>query len=300
MAVCFVLPLHPKHNILARETIDFLTLQKDPPNLFIVFSNIKERDDFARADDEQLHFLHFIITTANPNNGMLSPISYKKWFALHYIFNNFPDQHDFAIIIDAEIKFVKENFHVAHIYERCQYIFENKKYYGGRPNKGIFGEALGKINHDSLNIFKSQDNNNESIQRVLYETDNLDIYIWYSDLNVYKMSNLPHFLNCIKYDDDIGFRISYETFDYLVYQFYNIIFHDFKVVDTTELIEFKWSLEMFYPSSTDTLQRLENNGYRFSFVWYYAFIDQNLREWFIQHGVFLLYHTDRCNRIPWT
>ena len=112
------------------------------------------------------------------------------------------------------------------------------------------------------------------------------MYFWWSDLPVYKRTDLNHFLNMINYDN-----IVWAHFDYVIYQYYLILYHDFKIINTTPITNIRWSLEHLNTNDSDILNKLVDIKYGFSWNTKRMY---NLNNSFIdsQKG-FLIYHLDR-------
>jgi hypothetical protein len=224
--------------------------------------------------------------------NLVGVITFKKWYGLDYILKNYSDCFDYIITTDAEVQFIDDNFDVNHIYSRCQYIFDNKKFYGGRFDTNDHQYIL-TVNQDSFNTLRLV--SEQQRQKLMSETDDLHIYLWMSDLNVYRVSDLGPFMECIQFDNsEIQHRLSYEAFDHIAYQFYCIMFLDFNVVDVSSLIGYPWLLESYLTDSKEPFIKLQKEGYKISWVWHKCFnASEGLRSWLRDNGVFMIYHLDR-------
>jgi hypothetical protein len=118
------------------------------------------------------------------------------------------------------------------------------------------------------------------------EGKNFTLYFWWSDLPVYRTADIIPFFKMICYDS-----IVWEHFDYIIYQYYLILCHDFKIIDTTPITNINWSLEMLFTDNIDILNKLVDINYGFSWNTKRLY---NLNKEFIngQKG-FLIYHLDR-------
>jgi hypothetical protein len=93
----------------------------------------------------------------------------------------------------------------------------------------------------------------------------------------------------IKYNNN--YNLMREQFDYLIYQYYLILYDEFQIIDTTPITKINWSLEGLYTDNIDTLTSLININYGFSWN-NIKFYDLNQDFVKSQKG-FLLYHLDR-------
>jgi hypothetical protein len=285
----FLTPLHPKHFGFGYQILNHH--YNYGIKHFFVFSCPAEYDVFVSASNPE-HNKNMIPIITNEITNLAGAITFKKWYGLHYILNHYSDRFDYIITTDAEIDFVHHNFDADHIYSRCQYIFENKKFYGGRFDTNHNRHIL-NVNHESLNMLRLVAEKDR--QKLMTETDDLRIYLWMSDLTVYRVSDLGPFMECIQFDDcEIQNRLSYEAFDHIAYQFYCIMFIDFKVVEISSLTGYPWSLESYFTDSTEPFRKLQEEGYRISWVWHRCFnATEQLKNWLIENGVFMIYHLDR-------
>lgn len=281
----FLTPLHPKHFQFGYHILRHY--DKYGIKHCFIFSTEEEYQLFlSGCEYDVLHHMIPIVITHNIDH-VISIVTFKKWYGLYYIHQHYSDEYDYIITTDAEIDFIEENFDPKHIYSRCEYIFENKKFYGGRFDHHHC--YLSRINNHSLYTLQ-----NIPYDLVFKETDDLKIYLWMSDLNVYRVSDLGHFFECIQFDHHIQHRISYEVFDHATYQFYCILFHGFTVIDTTAITNYKWSLECFSADDMTPFYELYEQGYQFSCVWHKTLNhNETVKKWLIEKGVFMIYHLDR-------
>ena len=117
-------------------------------------------------------------------------------------------------------------------------------------------------------------------------TEDYKIYTWWSDLPVYKKKHLNDFFNKINYDN-----IIFEHFDYIIYQYYLILDHHFKVINSdTGLIVFTLSL-ISIEDDMNQLNKLKELKYGFSFI--PASIFNRNKQFLIDNGTFLINNLDR-------
>lgn len=296
--VAFVIPLHPKHFCHAYSHLQFQYEFKKQLNIFYVFSSDQDYNLFMTllTKNNHSHLESLVNPIIIPTIHTPGIITFKKWYALSYIKLNY-DFFEYVITIDAEIKFLEENTNDQHIFDRCKYIFTNKKFYGGQFDI-IQQTYLKTVNTACLETLQSNPYNSNKIRN---ETKDLAIYLWWSDLNVYQLSDIDHFFDCIGYDYIQWDVFSYDVFDHIVYQYYCIVYHNFQVIDMTSILKYKWSIEKYQTDQIENLDNLLKYGYKFSIVWHRAFeTNVDIKKWYIKNGVFILYHLDRVDQTPFT
>jgi hypothetical protein len=85
-------------------------------------------------------------------------------------------------------------------------------------------------------------------------------------------------------------NIKYEQYDYIIYQYYLVIFHKFEIINTTPITKLNWSFERLCTTDTNILNNLLDIKYGFSWNNKEMY---NLNKNFIEsHGGFLVYHLD--------
>jgi hypothetical protein len=220
-------------------------------------------------------------------------VTFKKFFALKQFINS---KYDYIICCDAEIDILCHNFTNENINNKIQNIFNNKKIYAGDTSKnemegevtcniiqmtGEQCEIACNITQISANLFPDKD---EFLKNV---TKNFTLYFWWSDLPVYRRTDIPQFLNMINYDNIVFYH-----FDYIIYQYYLILCHGFEIINTTPITKLNWSLEFLHRvNDIDILNKLIDIGYGFSWNTLKTYQQhENVIE--LQKG-FMLYHLDR-------
>ena len=78
-----------------------------------------------------------------------------------------------------------------------------------------------RVTEASANIFP---NNIDVLKNI---TKNFTMYFWWSDLPVYRTSDIIPFFNMINYEN-----ILWEHFDYIIYQYYLILYDEFEIFNT--------------------------------------------------------------------
>ncbi len=257
----FIIPVAPKHfEYLAR------FLRSNPwKNTFVVFSSIDNYNNFECKDK-------CIPLFASCEEG--SVVNYKKFEGLKQAVK--AGGFKYFIVCDAEVEVVASNFNTSTIMTSLDRFFENKTIFAGDiANSKVGRQILPVVMAGSIYIFKNKDDQN----KLMDLTNNFRLYTWWSDIPVYAAEHLAAFFDSI--DES---RLSHESFDHLVYQYYLLLYHDFKIIQIPEL---KWSLELF----NGDFAELEKHGVHYNWVAKYSY--QQNPEYFNEHGTYLLYHLDR-------
>lgn len=267
-SVALIIPLYQPHFHFIYNLIDIM--YKNTENiidLFIVFSNEEDYNLFEKKDK-----INKIIIPHINTNGI---INFKKFYALDQLKNN--EKYDYFIVCDAEILIIPTNFTESNILNKINKIYENKIIYAGISNYDKFFS----INKKCTELF-----NKESYNKLSNITNDFTLYFWFSDLSVYKREYLIDFLNKIKYDN-----INYYHFDYIIYSYYLILYHNFYIKNITEIINHNMSLETYNTNNQEDLIKLKTIGYGFSFINPQLWLAHS--NFLIQEGTFLIYHLDR-------
>ena len=265
--IALIIPIHPKHYNFIYNLIDTINQNsKNNIDIFLIFSNNHDYDIFDRKD--------FIKKIILPPINTKNIVSYKKFYCLELLKNE--EKYDYFIVCDAEINIIPENFNKKNILNKIENIYNNKIEYAG------INGSLKRIIKESASIFI----NNEDIDKLKDITNDFELYYWWSDLPVYKRNHLTDFFSKICYDD-----INWHHFDHKVYLNYLILYHDFSILNLSNLINHNWSLESYNTNNKEYLNILKNNNYGFSWVTPH-FLNNN-KDFLIKEGCFLLYHLDR-------
>ena len=265
--VAFCIPIHPPKYQYIYDLILKLENNNILIDIFLIFSS--EFDYNAFIFKEKIKPL-IVYEELNIN----SIITFKKFFGLKKLSSS---KYDYLICCDSEIDIIPNNFTYDNINEKIKNIYTNKNIYAGNTTCPVCCH----INKTSANLFP---NDFLKIQNI---TDNFNLYFWWSDLPVYKKSHIDDFFNSIASYDNI----IYYHFDYIIYQYYLILNHDFKIVNTTPITNINFSLELLNTQDENILNKLLDINYGFS--WNSKLIcDTNLK--FIKtHGGVIIYHLDR-------
>ena len=265
MKFCFIIPIHIKHYNYIYNLLNLIDANKIEVDIYLVFSNESDYNIFNKKDKTKN------IVMPNINTPTPSIVTYKKFYALNQLKDN--PNYDYFIVCDAEISIIPENFNEENILNKINKIYENKTIYGGEVDIN----CIKNITQSSTYSIFGGDKLKET-------THNYNLYIWWSDLPVYKREYLSHFLSLIDYN-----KIT--QFDHIIYLYYLILHHDFNILNITPLVNHTWSLESYNTRNVIHLNILKNHNYGFSFITPQLY--NNNEEFLKKEGSFLLYHLDR-------
>lgn len=262
--IAILIPIHPPRYHFMYNLLTKLKNENISIDIYLVFSN--------ETDYHMFHMKNEIrpIVISNPfiSNSI---VTFKKFYGLKELANS---KYDYIICCDSEIDIIPKNFTSENINQKIKEIFHNKNIYAGDCS-GIWVTNLIK---EAAAFFPDK---YEALKEL---TNNFTLYFWWSDLPVYRRTDINPFLTMIQQD-----KIC--EFDYLIYQCYLMLVHDFKIINTTPITKLQWSFENLFTNNTDILNNLIRIKYGFSWVNknFYS-INKDFIE--AQKG-FLVYHLDR-------
>lgn len=264
--IAFLIPIHPPNYHFIYNLINKCKNNIIEVDIYLVFSNNTDYEIF----DMKNHIKPIICDPYKRN----SIVTYKKFYGLKQLANSI---YDYIICCDSEIDILCNGFTNDNINNKIEQIFNNKKIYAGDTS----GHGLTKrITETSANLFPEK---YEFLKKI---TNDFTLYFWWSDLPVYKRADIIPFLKIINYDN-----IIWEHFDYIIYQYYLILYHEFEIINTTPITNIYFSLENLLTDNINVLNKLVDIGYGFSWnnkIMYE--LNKNFIE--LQKG-FLIYHLDR-------
>jgi hypothetical protein len=263
--VAFVIPIYPPHYDFIYNLLNKCTNNDIEVDIFLVFSNNKDYDSFTMKNK-----IHPIICDSLMTNSI---ITYKKFFGLKHLANS---KYDYIICCDSEIDIICDNFTNQIINNKIDNIFTNKKIYAGHTEDSM----ILTITQMSANIFP------DKIELLKDVTKDYKLYFWWSDLPVYRRDHIIPFFNVINYEN-----ITWYHFDYIIYQYYLILYHGFEIINTTPITNVKWSLEKLSTSDIDVLNKLVDINYGFS--WNSKKMYEINKNFIDSQKGFLIYHLDR-------
>lgn len=212
--VCFLMPIYPNHYVFAKNFINsFLANDLDKQaDLAFIFSNKKDRDLFNKINGSG-YFKEIILDKSYKDSAI---VNIKKFYGLYKL----QDLYEYIIIIDAETEIIKN----VNVYEICKKFYKNKALYG---NKTI--RDFTKIHNESLAILKDYMDTTK--------LENLKHYFWFNQPCIYKTNFVKDFFHLTKLNEDLN-RLTWESFDYIVFGFYLMLQCDFKIIDCEVIADF--------------------------------------------------------------
>jgi len=265
--VALVIPIHPSHFEYLYRIINNL----NNIDLFLIFSSVEDYKLFKMKDKIKPIIVNVPPEKQTKETGI---INVKKLLGLKQLMNT---NYEYFILCDAEIEIIKNNFNKNNILSKIKNIFDSKIIYSGPTNS----EGEMNIIRTAANVFDPKE-----IEKIKNETKDFNLYFWYSDLPVYKKEHLKDFLKKI----DI-MKLSYHHFDYLLYQYWLILNHGFKIYNYKDLINHKSGLEFYETDKMEDLNKLKNINFGFSFV-NKKLYDKN-KDYLSKIGTFIIFNLDR-------
>lgn len=252
--IAFIIPVHPpKYDYL----YNFINQVKDVFDLYVVFSNESDYNEFLLKEKIR----PIIIMEPIPTSREV--VTLKKFYGLKRLMNS---HYDYFMVYDAETDIIPHNFTVENVTSKVEKIFADKQFYSA-PNvyQNFAHESALSFNPKEYSIIESV-------------TNHFNSYLWFGDIPVYRKTDLPNFFKYIK-------GKPYNNFDHMIYQYYLIVFENFKIIDATVFLE-------WIKSITDTqVEHLKNIGYGFGHINHHLFFSNP--KFFLDHGTFIIYNTDR-------
>ena len=272
--VAIIIPIHPPKKKYLIELLKTYVSNKEYLDIFLVFTSIEDKLFFSDILTPEI----YVITLDNNVDlnilqKNISFINFKKIYALNYLSLNF--DYTYSICMDCDAYFLD----MKNIYSICERFCIKKEVYGTKPTQqniiGVpmackeFIEKYSNTKHDNLDI---------------------DTYFWFSQIPIYDMNLCKKFLNFININNkDIMNNVTFSTFDYIIYMYYCVIYHNYKIVDLNNLNIYtsflpQWSLECTIDNKI-MKQLLDNN---IEINWQ----SHNLKD-VINDNICIIYHTDR-------
>jgi len=270
--VCLLIPIHPPHYHYMYNLINKLQSNNIDIDIFLIFSSESDYEIFTMKG-----YIKPIIVDEPIN--LNSIITMKKFHGLQKMIN---EENEFIICIDSEIDIIPENVSSENISKKITQIFSNKKLYAGKNGSNL----TRGVNESSARLFKND------FERLKSLTSDFTLYSWWSDLPVYRKSDLPDFFEVIKYNEN-KYKLEWGQFDYVIYQYYLVLKYNFEIINTTPITNLDWSLELLKNENHNILNSLLSIGYGYSWINKELYVSN--KDFVESHGGFLIYHLDRYN-----
>lgn len=268
VAQCALLiPIHEKH---FHYLYDLIPKIENIIPLYLIFSDEEQLNNFKMKDK----VIPFIFSEKSS-----SIVTDKKFYGLKKLINS---NHKYIIVCDAEIDIIPENFTMNNIIKKCSDIFNNKIIYGGEVD--IKKIIINDIIDTSSSVFKNK-NDIEKLRNIIRQNERL-IYTWWSDLPVYQIDHLTDFFNKINTNN-----YNWNHFDNMIYNFYLLLYKDFKLINITKELGISNSLESYVPQNIDYINKLKDIKYSFSYISHTFF--NKYKELMIKEKTLFIYHLDR-------
>lgn len=264
--IAILIPIHPPNYHYMYNLINKLKEHDIHIDICLVFSNNTEYDRFTMKNE-----IKPIVCEPFETKSI---ITYKKFFGLKHLADS---KYEYIVCCDSEIDIIPTNFTSENMNNKIKQIFDTKTIYAGDTN----GNCLTKrITKNCASLFP------EKMKYLEDVTKNFTLYFWWSDLPVYRRADIHPFLNMITYD-----AIIWDHFDYIIYQFYLILYHGFEIINTTPITKLQWSIETLLTNDINILNKLLDINYGFSWS-RRSFYNLN-KEFIESQKGFLIYHLDR-------
>jgi hypothetical protein len=249
-------------------------------DIFIVFSNQSHYEQFQLKDhikpiiiDSHKNMLN---TTLVHGNMLPSIVTHKKFSGLKQLMDS---KYDYFIVCDSEIDIIPEHFTNDNILEKIKNIFTRKQLYAGDFHENTWGI---NITTNCAKLFKGDD-----YDKIRSITNNFKYYTWFSDIPVYRRTDLPGFFEKINDSD-----LNWYQFDHIIYQYYLIVTENYELINTSPITNQTGnSLEYLHINSEEILNKLADLGYGFGWLSKYTF-DYH-PTYFLAKKTFIIFHIDR-------
>ena len=203
MTTAVMAPLYERDLELGRNFVKAYNDFYDGLNLFLVFSDQSEVDNFKC----NYNYQYFVCT--EKLDVSKKPISQKKIFGVREIFKC--TDFDKVMVVDID------SLPIANVdLDECaNYNVERKKIYASpSTNHSI----INKVGRDCANRFFSP----QDVQKLEKITKGFTLYFWFNEIPIYERKHFLPFLEYINYSKTMD-RLLYTTFDYIIYVFYLLI-----------------------------------------------------------------------------
>jgi len=283
MNIAFVIPIHPPKYNYIYNLIEKFKKYNIKIDIYLIFSSQNDYNAFNMKSD-----IHYFIASFDlklDDNGRTPIVTCKKFFALKQLCNS--TEYDYFICCDSEIDIIPENFTCKNLNDKIENIFNNKLIYAGNlkdnpPNLAHIIPPANNVNKKSAKLLLSYYDKLKTI------TDDFNLFFWWSDLPVYRKTDLIDFFNTINinnYQD-----MQYEQFDYIIYQYYLIIKHNFKIINHSLLTNCYYSLEYLWDTDINMMHKLSD--LKVGFSWCSKRVYEHNRDFLLAKKLCIIFHID--------
>jgi hypothetical protein len=267
----FIIPLHPKHYDFGYAIVSQLT--NADVDLYFIFTNLEEKNLFETNLQTSSNFNYLILDSfidLSIPQKTNSFVGIKKFFGLYSLY----DKYDYISWPDSEIKFIKtDNF-----YEMMKNIVDNKTIVGGKTTDS---KSLNII-HDSLTQLTDV-SYHEKLKELSHD---FSVYTWWSNVPVVDCKHAKHFLEWINFDSTtLENRISWNVFDDITYNFFCILFYNYKL---EVLPEHGFSLE---GANSQVIKHVNENICKLYWITQSTYNEDP--SYYDNKNFYMLYHLDR-------
>jgi hypothetical protein len=251
-------------------------------NLCFVFTNHADKQLFINEVCKGQNFSCLsIILEDRFTLNQLESLSEKRIFPTFKKFvaiDELKTQFDFLICIDSETILLTNDWSSI-----CNKLLNRKIWFGGSLTSTMTAEKK-IIQSSATELVPPVDQ--EKIKHLAFD---YNFYNWWWDIPVYFSSNVGAFLNWINWYDTEAIinRLSWYSFDHLIYQFYTVLHQGFKFVKVNEVIH---SLEF---SNVDVYQYVKENFEAPTWINCLSFL-QNA-SFTKENNMAAIYHMDRVS-----
>lgn len=208
---CIVAPIHePYFYSYGMDFVKSYNKWFDDDHLFLVFSSENEKIKFKQIAGNLKYQSIVCDEVLGP-----SPITQKKYFGIKKIYES--TSFNYVGCFDVDTLFI--------CHKEYDTLFKNFI-----SRKTFFCSKITGLKHVQNIVKYPASFYSESDQEQLrYLTNNFLYYFWFNDVPVYERESYCSFLKYINYEQQFH-RLTYETFDYILYGYYMSLKHDFKLI----------------------------------------------------------------------
>lgn len=207
--ICFLMPIYPPHYPFAQNFLNSIKKFKMDKQVDVnfIFTNEEERVQWTEGGDFNLILPPDCRLFYLPK-GI---INIKKFWALDQL----KDLYEYIIVLDAETAIIKN----IDLYQVCTDYFNDKILLGNN-----YVDSSGTIDYIKNNCKRFFRNENQ-----ISKLDS-NLYLWFNQPCIYKTDHLRDFFEITGMHFEFRFT-SWLDFDYYIYMYYLILYHNFTIKD---------------------------------------------------------------------